>query len=632
MFVTVERRDAAGRGVSLETLGAAACFVSMVGLIALAGAGTAAPPVTALVWGWPVCAIAGGVLLDMRPGNRTARALVALGAMPFLILGWATLRSGGRPHTTEVAGSAWEIAAPLGCAVCLGIALAARPLTRSVGRLAGAGALGAALVAVIATGRHWVAAREAAWMAVGVGVVACWAFVLREARRDGRTERRRTARLLIAITLAAAVVTTAWYTTSEQTAGYLTSGAVAALAIAVARLVVRSAFRSMWDVGLDVVSALGATGVVVFVAASVRFGAQQAGLGEANVSAAVAAVVTAAAIVPAALGLRSSSLTRRYGNGVITPSDVATITADLHPNAEPRELLGKAARMVATASGARDAQIVLGTDAPELPGRWVQLPLEVGGDRVGVLAVEPSDPEGLEQCQHTVVSQLLPTVALAARAVGLAVEAQHARRDVTRERDAERTRILGDLHDGLGPVLAGMSMRVKAATRITTDPRAAAVLSELAADLAASRTELRRLVSGLAPPALADGLPEALRRLVSSLQTDLAVSPTVALSVDMVQDLPEPVEVAVYRAVAEGITNALRHADAAAICVRVSARDGVAEAVVTDDGKGGPVMPGFGLSSLAQRAASLGGDLTVGPVEPRGTQLRFRLPLEVRSQ
>src|SRR6266536_4065826 len=152
MFVTVERRDAAGRGVSLETLAAAACFASMVGLIALAGAGTAAPPVTALVWGWPVCAIAGGVLLDMRPGNRTARALVALGAMPFLILGWATLRSGGRPHTTEVAGYTWEIAAPLGCAVCLGIALAARPLTRSVARLAGAGALGAALVAVIATG------------------------------------------------------------------------------------------------------------------------------------------------------------------------------------------------------------------------------------------------------------------------------------------------------------------------------------------------------------------------------------------------------------------------------------------------------------------------------------------------
>jgi signal transduction histidine kinase len=352
----------------------------------------------------------------------------------------------------------------------------------------------------------------------------------------------------------------------------------------------------------------------------------------ANTSAAFTALVTAAMAAPAALWLRRGLLASRYGTGLISPDDVALITADLHARTEPRDLLGKAARMVAAASGSAEALIILGDEAPSVAGHWTVHPLDVGGDRVGYLAVEAGDPEGPEPRQEKVVAQLLPTVALVARAVGLAVEAEHARRDVARERDVERKRVLGDLHDGLGPVLAGMSMRVQAALRTATSPESAALLTDLAADLAASRTDLRRIVAGITPSMLDDGdLESALRSLVLSFGQP-AEGPRVSLEFAMDVTMAPAVMVAVYRSVAEGVTNALRHAAASSIGVRVQVDAGVVRVDVVDDGRGGPVVPGVGLSSLAQRARSLGGCLQVESSPRNGTHLHLELPATADGQ
>jgi signal transduction histidine kinase len=288
--------------------------------------------------------------------------------------------------------------------------------------------------------------------------------------------------------------------------------------------------------------------------------------------------------------------------------------------------------MVAAASGSRDAQIVLGEDEPAAPAHWVVHPLLVGGDRVGALVVESENPEGPETRQQRVVAQLLPTVALVARAVGLAVEAEYARRDVARERDAERRRVLGDLHDGLGPVLAGMSMRVQAARRTAGSAETEKLLGDLAADLAASRTDLRRIVAGITPSVLDDGdLESALRALVHSFGSPVDGS-RVTLNVRLDAVLSPAVKVAVYRSVAEGVTNALRHAAASSIAVRVEADAGMVRVDVVDDGRGGPVVPGVGLSSLAQRAGSLGGCLRVASAEPAGTHLHLELPTTAEGE
>jgi signal transduction histidine kinase len=253
----------------------------------------------------------------------------------------------------------------------------------------------------------------------------------------------------------------------------------------------------------------------------------------------------------------------------------------------------------------------------------VEHPLLVGGDRVGTLLLDPEDPDGPEPRQARMVEQLLPTVALVCRAVGLAVEAEHARQDVARERDAERVRILGDLHDGLGPVLAGMSMRVQAQLRRSPTP----LLESLAAELAEARGDLRRIVSGLTPSALHDAdLAGALQRLVATFEGD---GREIGLEIALEQPLPGEVAVAVYRCVAEGITNALRHGRASHVAVLLGMTVAGHVAIdVRDDGVGGPIAAGVGLTSLRQRAEQLGGSLSVGPYDGGGVLLHVVLPTE----
>jgi signal transduction histidine kinase len=267
--------------------------------------------------------------------------------------------------------------------------------------------------------------------------------------------------------------------------------------------------------------------------------------------------------------------------------------------------------------------LVLGQDNPDVPPGWVDYPLLVGGDKVGTLMVNPDDPEGPEPRQERMVEQLLPTVALVCRAVGLAVEAEHARQDVARERAAERARILGDLHDGLGPVLAGMSMRVQAELRRTPTP----LLGSLASELAEARGDLRRIVSGLTPAALHEAdLAVALQRLIATFDGD---GRQVGLAITVEHPLPRGVTVGIYRCVAEGITNALRHGRASHVTVRVATVAGQVTVDVRDDGVGGPIAPGVGLTSLRQRAEHLGGSLAVGACDGVGVLLHMELPTKV---
>jgi signal transduction histidine kinase len=364
------------------------------------------------------------------------------------------------------------------------------------------------------------------------------------------------------------------------------------------------------------------TAVVILVAGAVagivfRLLGARAGIPLLELSTTFAAVVTAALAWPAAMTARHRWLARRYGPGTLSTDDVAKITADLHQRAEPREVLGKAAEMVATSSGLPDASIVLGQDHNEVQRGWIEHPLVVGGHRVGSLLVRSEDPDGPEQRQRRIVERLLPTVSLVCLAVTLAVDAEHARRDLARERDHERVRILGDLHDGLGPVLAGMSMRVEAELGRNPTP----ALEALAQGLAESRGDLRRIVAGLAPSAL-DGidLVTALERLVSSFRGN---GHRVLLATEIPQPLSDPLEVAVYRSVAEGVTNALRHGRAGMVTVSVTAAaDGRVHVQVDDDGTAGTIVPGVGLTSLRRRAEALGGSMLIECPPNGGTRLR----------
>jgi signal transduction histidine kinase len=93
--------------------------------------------------------------------------------------------------------------------------------------------------------------------------------------------------------------------------------------------------------------------------------------------------------------------------------------------------------------------------------------------------------------------------------------------------------------------------------------------------------------------------------------------------------LPAALEVAALRIAQEALHNAVRHAGADTVAVRVRAGADAVEVDVTDDGRGlpGRPVPGVGLSSMRERAAELGGSCSVGPADPSGTRVHAVLPI-----
>jgi signal transduction histidine kinase len=252
------------------------------------------------------------------------------------------------------------------------------------------------------------------------------------------------------------------------------------------------------------------------------------------------------------------------------------------------------------------------------------------GQRIGRLMVgRRSNGSRFSRHECRLLGDVAVQAAVAAEATRLNRDLQASRQRLVTGREEERRRLRRDLHDGLGPSLAGMSMQTRAALReLPEDSRAHQILEGLAGDLRACAIEVRQLVDELRPPALDRGLEEALRAECARFSTDdLSVHCTVE---GTLEGLPAAVEVAALRIVAEALTNVARHSGARTCRVAVT-RNQCLTVVVTDDGAGIPATTGagVGLGSMRERAAELGGECTVGAAPGGGTFVHLELPLEL---
>jgi two-component system NarL family sensor kinase len=196
-------------------------------------------------------------------------------------------------------------------------------------------------------------------------------------------------------------------------------------------------------------------------------------------------------------------------------------------------------------------------------------------------------------------------------------------------REEERRRLRRDLHDGLGPALAGVTFGLHAAqVRLRQDPdETDRLLVALEAQVEDAVADIRRLVYGLRPPTLDEfGLVRAVELHAARLDAgDLDVR--VDAPAGGLGHLPAAVEVAAYRITSEALTNVARHARSSHCCVRFS-RDRNLEIEVVDDGCGINSQPaGVGLTAMRERAQELGGDLAVES-SAAGTRVWARLPVE----
>ncbi|HKN50985.1 MAG TPA: sensor histidine kinase [Amycolatopsis sp.] len=198
-------------------------------------------------------------------------------------------------------------------------------------------------------------------------------------------------------------------------------------------------------------------------------------------------------------------------------------------------------------------------------------------------------------------------------------------------------RLVGDLHDGVGPTLAVALLGLRAARDLVSRDREGAerLLAKLEEELFGAVTELRRIVADARPPALDEaGLVQAVRRYAETLAARVPAEHG-PLRVDVevcgqVPDLSTEVEVTAYRIIRESLVNVARHSGARHCVVRLWPREGDLHVEITDDGVGtalDDVPAGTGLRSMRERAGALGGGCRVEPVSSGGTRIAAWLPL-----
>lgn len=203
------------------------------------------------------------------------------------------------------------------------------------------------------------------------------------------------------------------------------------------------------------------------------------------------------------------------------------------------------------------------------------------------------------------------------------------RADANEDQAAELRRIERDLHDGAQARLVAMGMNLCAADKIfDQNPTAArAMLVSVREASAKALEELRDLVRGIHPPVLADrGIADAVRALALDSMLNIEVS------TDLTGRPSAPVESATYFAISELLVNAAKHAHPSHVQVTLDHRDGMLNAVVTDDGPGGadPSL-GSGLRGIQRRLAAFDGTAAVRSPVGGPTIVTLEVPCELSS-
>lgn len=303
-----------------------------------------------------------------------------------------------------------------------------------------------------------------------------------------------------------------------------------------------------------------------------------------------------------------------------------------------------AARLLRTAVDAlqRDDFDAGGAYRAALDGLGVDLvlPLAHRGDPIGALCLAPRSPgEAFSSADRRLLRGLASQAAAAVNAVRLTAALQASLEELRRSRDRlvavqeeERRRIQRDLHDGLGPTLASMRLRLEGCMDLAGDrsPDLSRELERLDELVGQATADIRRLVYDLRPPSLDQlGLVETLRQHVERFGRETGIQTHFSSDASLL--VSPSAEVTILRVVQEALMNVQRHARASAVDVRLGQQAEWLVVEIQDNGvglspNGSTTRGGTGLRSMRERAELLGGVLEVGTGSGGGTNLLIRLP------
>ncbi|MEV4262508.1 sensor histidine kinase [Kribbella sp. NPDC049584] len=273
-------------------------------------------------------------------------------------------------------------------------------------------------------------------------------------------------------------------------------------------------------------------------------------------------------------------------------------------------------------------RVWLEASAPtEYGGDVVRVPLVHRGDHLGNLAVVVPPGRSVSAADTALLQDLARHAAVTVRAAQLAAELKTSRARIVAAQEEERKRLRRDLHDGVGPSLAAIVLKLNAAQTRSAEYERNALLAEIRDETRAAITDVRRLVDGLRPPAIDEvGLAGAIRQRAASLSSDALVIQV--RSPETFPPLPAAVEVAAFLIASEAMTNVTRHAAATRCTVELTLYDRLA-VTVSDNGRGfvEPYGDGVGWTSMTERAAELGGSCTISARPAGGVVVHAVLPL-----
>ncbi|MGB7342443.1 MAG: sensor histidine kinase, partial [Phototrophicaceae bacterium] len=258
-----------------------------------------------------------------------------------------------------------------------------------------------------------------------------------------------------------------------------------------------------------------------------------------------------------------------------------------------------------------------------------RFPLIYQAQPIGVMLVSPrSSGEKLAAADILLLENIAHQVSNIVHASRLSLDLQESRQQILITREEERRRLRRDLHDGLGPALATLTLQAEAAREwLAINPeKSETLLQEIITGSQSTLSEIRRIVYDLRPPALDDlGLVSAIREQANQFtRNDLLITVDAP---DLLPPLSAAAEVATYRIVQEALTNVTRHSQAHN-CHVFLCLNGTMDIEITDDGIGIPLSrrAGVGLNSIHERAAELGGSCVITSQQGIGTQVMVSLP------
>lgn len=254
------------------------------------------------------------------------------------------------------------------------------------------------------------------------------------------------------------------------------------------------------------------------------------------------------------------------------------------------------------------------------------LELRAGDHLVGRLVATGGRDERIPARTRRELEELAGLVAVALRLAQAGASLERARDSVLAVRQSERRALRRELHDGIGPALAGIGFGLAAADNLVTQDPAAAreLVARLSDDLGERLDDVRALARAMRDGATHFDLGADLDALARDFS---AAGPTITVDAADAARVPVELRRTLYLIAAEALHNAVRHARAGSIRVSVSVPEEV-ELAIVDDGCGGVTegASGVGLATMRERAAEAGAWFDLQSPPGRGTAVRVRVP------